>query len=218
MKIEGAFFNCSLLALMLLFCASARSQDAELVDQRDGKTYSTVKIGCQLWMARNLDYGLCADTFEDQQGDVIKYCYNHETAHCEKYGGLYTWKTAKEVCPSGWHLPTVDDWEELSEFLGVTEAGQKLKATSKDVIPWDGTNESGFNAIPSGGGNGIQFNRLGQWAMYWAADESDSQRAWSVQLDGFWYPNPPKYKRMLIVPYYLKTNLMSVRCIKNEAP
>lgn len=214
---KEALFICFFVVSMLVFPHSAISQDAVFIDQRDGKTYPTVIIGNQVWMAKNFDYGTFSGAVEEYTGsEIIKYCYDHSSANCEQFGGLYTWQTALEVCPDGWHLPTVREWEVLSNFLGVDEAGQKIKASAKDIIPWDGTNETGFNAIPSGGSNGIQFSRLKQWALYWAADESDIQHAWSVQLDGFWYPQPPKYKRMIVVPYYLKTNLMSVRCIRNE--
>jgi uncharacterized protein (TIGR02145 family) len=178
-----------------------------LVDLRDGQQYRTVLIGEQVWMAQNLNFGATPET-----------CYDHDPDNCMKYGALYTWEQAMEVCPAGWHLPAKEEWEQLAEFLGVDDAGQKLKASPDDALPWDGTNENGFTALSAGAGNGEGFQRKGDWALFWSATEYNPQRAWFAQLDGFWYPSPPKYKNLYVGWYYLKTNLFSVRCIENVSP
>jgi len=176
-----------------------------LVDSRDGERYKTVQIGEQMWMAQNLrlSYG-------------SKTCYDNNPDNCQKYGALYSWEEAIEVCPDGWHLPSKDEWEILIEHLGVVDAGQKLKASPDDAIPWDGSNETGFTALSAGAGNGEGFHRMGDWALFWCSTESSEERAWFTQLDGYWYQAPAKYTKLYLGSYYLKTNQFSVRCIKDQ--
>ena len=84
-------------------------------DPRDGRVYKTVKIGDQVWMAENLNYG------EMTTGDELvpgkKWCYDNDEANSEDgYGGLYTWEVAKQSCPPGWHLPTDEEWVKFDAF------------------------------------------------------------------------------------------------------
>lgn len=192
---------------LLAFAGTARGQKGGevLVDPRDGKQYRTVWIGEQHWMAENLNYG-----------EKEKCCYDHETANCDLYGGLYTWEESLEICPAGWHLPGVEEWVTLSETLGGKVAGQELKASEEDPIPWDGTNRSGFSALPAGAGNGEGFHRMGDWALFWSSTPYNEQRAWFAQLDSYWYPAPAKYTNLYTGWYYLKTNQFSVRCVRDR--
>lgn len=202
-KILSVIGTLSILMIPFLRVGGQTPGDV-LVDLRDGQQYRTVYIGDQLWMAQNINFGGTAKT-----------CYDHDYDNCVSYGALYDWDEAQEACPATWHLPSQAEWTELSEYLGIEQAGQKLKASPEDSIPWDGTNETGFAALPAGAGNGEGFHRKGDWALFWSSSESDSERAWFAQLDGFWYTAPAKYTNLYLGSYYLKSNQFSVRCIED---
>lgn len=111
------------------------------IDDRDNQTYKIVKIGSKIWMADNLK-------LNTKDGSR---CYKDDISNCEKYGKLYNWNTAKEVCPEGWHLPKYDEWIELFDhYGGLGEA----KGAFLDPAEWKstkkGSNASGFNALPGG--------------------------------------------------------------------
>ncbi len=138
-----------------------------LTDGRDGKKYKVVKIGSQTWMAENLNY--------DASGSK---CYDNKPANCTKYGRLYNWETAKKACPSGWHLPSKSEYEELDKAVGGSEvAGKKLKAKSG----WNtgngyklGTDEYGFSALPGGGGDSDGFfSGVGNVGHWWSSTEGN---------------------------------------------
>lgn len=136
-------FLTTIVILAISFCLVAQPTGT-FTDPRDGKVYKTVKIGTQTWMAENLD-------FKAESGC---WAYNNDQNNVKTYGYLYNWKTAKKVCPSGWHLPSKDEWSALLTYFGGEEsAGDKLKEAG--TVHWQkpvsaATNESGFTAIPGG--------------------------------------------------------------------
>lgn len=214
------FFKCCLVFLIISCAGEIFSQQTEngfFIDDRDGQVYKTVKIGSQLWMSENLNFGSFENLARASQQLGEKYCYDNDTSKCSVYGGLYTWDVAssENLCPDGWHLPSKEEWQQLAKYLGEEEAGQKVKVTPNDKISWDGNNESGLSVIPSGVSNGFQFIREGQWAIFWTDSPNGEDRAWFAQLDSHWYPMPEKYKKIIIDSFYLKSNLLSVRCIKD---
>ena len=130
------------------------------------------------------------------------------------------------ICAAGYHIPSDLEWSHyewcvendpgytLSYFQNSTGwrgsiVGQKLKATSSNTPPWNGTNASGFTALPAGGrGNGGGFNYLGSYGYFWSAAETISPvLAWYRLLNtGNWQSS-----RNTIV----KTFGFSVRCLQN---
>jgi N-sulfoglucosamine sulfohydrolase len=201
----------------------------ELVDARDGRSYPTVPIGDQCWLGRNLDHGHeVSDALPRDEGAIEKTCYANDPESCRVYGGLYTWTEAMQgsreagargVCPAGWHLPARAEWQALAEHLGPATAGQRLKARVDHEPPYDGTDDVGFTALAGGSGFRGSFGRQGHWALFWTSTEVSAERAASVQLDRFWYPAPPRYRKLVIDDFYLKENAFSVRCLQDrEAP
>lgn len=145
-----------------------------LTDERDGKTYKTVKIHNKWWMAENLDY---ADSAKTPSLEGKSWCYADDPENCAKYGRLYMWSAATAACPDKWHLPDHDEWYGLLLAVGgYTTAGVVLKSQSgwsSGENSVSGTDAFGFNALPAGimFGNGT-FNGLGDGTDFWSTEES----------------------------------------------
>jgi uncharacterized protein (TIGR02145 family) len=139
-----------LAGISLLIMNLTAQEKGTFTDPRDGKVYKTIKLGEQIWMAENLKYGSKGHT------------YDYKT-----YGWLYDWYKAQEVCPSGWHLPSVNEWKEMIESFGkiYNEEGTipKKKEVSKEE--WIRINElyrSTFQALIPGGSSGFDVLYAGQ--------------------------------------------------------
>jgi len=122
-------------------------QTGSFKDPRDGKIYKTVKIGNQVWMAENLAYKPSSDFY---------YVYDNNNSNLNKYGYLYGLSIvfSENICPTGWHVPNIDEWKELTDFVGSND-GLKLKSKSgwyNDSYNNDGngTDDFGFSSLPSG--------------------------------------------------------------------
>ena len=170
-----------------------------MTDSRDGKTYKTIVIGKQTWMAENLNYET-----------ANSYCYNDSAKYCDKYGCLYTWSVAKTACPSGWHLPTEAEFETLFTAVGgESVAGTKLKSTSgwyNSGNGISGTDDFFFSALPAGNrdDNG-DFYHEGFEAGFWSSTEFYSDGVIYMYLD---YDYHYAY-----LNGYDKNNGVSVRCV-----
>ncbi|MDR2581100.1 MAG: fibrobacter succinogenes major paralogous domain-containing protein [Fibromonadaceae bacterium] len=177
-------------AAFLLSCSSD-----SLHDSRDGKTYKTIKIGKQTWMAENLNF--------DAGGSA---CYNNNSSNCTAYGRLYNWNTALTVCPSGWRLPTDAEWTALTNHAG-SNAGTKLKANSSLWFTNTGTDDFGFSALPGGIGWEGSFSYVGNFGFWWSATESDASNAWFRSMN-YNFSNVPRFNDR-------REHLFSVRCVKD---
>jgi uncharacterized protein (TIGR02145 family) len=160
---------------------------AGFTDSRNGKTYRVVKIGSQTWMAENLNYAT---------GN--SWCYDNESSNCAKWGRLYDWRTARSACPSGWHLPSDEDWKGLDA----------LPAKGIRTQSWSGTNATGFNALSAGSHSSDgSFGNAGSYAFFWSSTENGAQFAWSRYLHADY--------ETLNRSSNLKTTGFSVRCLKD---
>jgi len=167
----------------------------------DGYNYSSIVLGNgQEWMAENLRSSSYAN------GDPIPNItdntiwsnlttgawehYNYDSLYDNPYGKLYNWYTVadpRNVCPTGWHVPSDAEWTVLSDYLGgEAVAGGKMKSTG--TAYWltpntDATNESGFSSLPGGcrGFNGT-FAYAGTHGWWWSSTEFDTDNAWGRAL------------------------------------
>jgi uncharacterized protein (TIGR02145 family) len=174
------------------------------IDSRDGKTYKTVKIGTQTWMAENLAYKVSSGCWVYGPNEMLMIAY--------KYGYLYNWVTAKNVCPSGWHLPTYEEWTILIDYLGGNDvAAGKLKEVGqahwKDST-FSVTNESGFTALP-GGYRKIDgsFDGFESYGLWWSSTECNANYA----SDIFMRSNSNRLYRL----NELKNVGYSIRCVRD---
>jgi len=140
------------------------------IDSRSGQKYRVAKIGDKTWMAENLNY-LTGKS----------WCYGNDKSNCKQYGRLYDRNTAKVACPSGWYLPTREDWNDLATAAGGGMAGRALKSSAIGV--WeDGVDSYGFSALP-GGYRDIDgsFSNIGEYGYWWTASGNAYYR---VMYDG----------------------------------
>lgn len=99
----------------------------ELVDERDGQTYKTVKIGTQTWMAENLNYAYTGVPFdyEGYTSDSTSWCYDNDPANCTKYGRLYTWAAA---------MDSVGEWSTNGKGCGFGKICSVASAGSATLV------------------------------------------------------------------------------------
>jgi uncharacterized protein (TIGR02145 family)/uncharacterized repeat protein (TIGR02543 family) len=157
-----------------------------LTDNRNGsQIYKTITIGTQTWMAENLNYATSYGSWCYGEGSDLTAA--EIQVNCNKYGRLYAWNAAMMACPSGWHLPTREEWDVLVNYAD-SSAGTKLKARSPY---WNGTDDYGFSALPGGyryidgsSGNLSPFSDLGSGGFWWSATatESDATNAYSRDM------------------------------------
>jgi len=167
----------------------------------------SVKIGDQIWMAKNSDCYV--------QGSK---CYNNDSINCKEYGRLYDWATAKDsakkICPAGWHLPSIKEWEALIDF--VEKDNECNKCAGKYLKSQDGWKDDGngldtyvFSAKPSGYGDSKGYLFVGVYGLWWSADEDKKNisNAYSLNISvGDQSLDEPSSKDYLL----------SVRCLKDS--
>ena len=204
-----------------------------LTDERDGKTYKTVTIGTQTWMAENLNY---SDSVSYPSMKGQNWCYNSLDS-CTKYGRLYTWAAAMDsvgtfstngkgcgdgktcsptypvrgICPSGWHLPQKSEWATLITAVGgESTAGKMLKSASGWKSNGNGTDAFGFSALPAGYYSTIggSFLDVGRFAHFWSATDYNRDAAYEFYLQISYSSAKSKSTNK-------SYNGFSIRCVKD---
>ena len=173
----------------------------------DGNSYNTVQIGEQCWTKENLkvskysdgstipldNSGGTAGNGSGQTWSTLKTgartVYGHDNNNLSTYGYLYNWYAASDsrnICPSGWHVPSDDEWTTLTDFLGgSTVAGGELKAAGTTY--WSNnagaSNSSGFTALGSGFRNaGSEFSDIRYNTFFWSSSNKSTVNAWQLFL------------------------------------
>jgi len=128
-----------------------------------------------------------------------------------EYGRLYNWYAVDDsrgLCPSGWHVPTDNEWTVMTDFLGgVSVAGGQMKTTYGWNNGGNGTNSSGFSGLPGGNRNlNGYFGNAGNFGLWWSSSPNGSN-AWVRYL---YYDVEDVYR-----DYYLPQNGFSVRCVRD---
>lgn len=200
-----------------------------------GQTYNPAPVGNQCWLKENMNVGsflFAGFMIQANNGIIEKYCYNNNQDFCYVFGGLYTWDEAMQygtngtqgICPPGWRIPTDQDWIVLegetdslfdpgsaiwtqTNFRGY-DAGKHLKSTQGWNFGGNGTDESGFTALPAGHFDrcGIFFSN-GTNTYYWTSTENDNTKAWYRVLSANYNQTGRRCTN--------KNLAASVRCIKD---
>ena len=171
-------------------------------------------------MAQNLNF-----VYQDGNGS---WCQNNLPTNCDIYGRLYDSKSARVVCPAGWHLPTIEEWDTLINYisdsrdkrnpLDTVSVGYKLKSVSgwnynAKTIPGNGNGDNfyGFNALPGGFGDYDNFGWQGAVTQFWSSSVVSEPLTWVINLG--WLTNN-------ITKAYngSDSEYSYVRCIKDAPP
>ncbi len=175
--------------------ASVTTFKSLTVSDIDGNVYLAVSIGTQIWMAENLKTTRFNDgteiqlvTDDSEWNKLITpglSWYDNQPDNGDTYGALYNYSSIEtdNLCPSGWHVPTDEEWTTLSDYLGgESVAGGKLKeAGSQHWISPNtlATNDFDFTALPGGyhNANG-SYNLIGEFGRWWSSSESGLVTSW----------------------------------------
>ena len=135
--------------LLILISFVSNGQKGTFIDTRDNKSYKWIKFGEQTWMGENLKY---KDTT----------LYDYATITLDKKD------TITGICPYGWHIPTVDEWNKLFFTLGKQTASEKLKDKNGFDLLFNGK-YSAVNKV-------IEDKRT--HAYFWTSNQRDLTTIW----------------------------------------
>jgi uncharacterized protein (TIGR02145 family) len=209
----------SIIYFLLIFLLSSgckkdpfEKDSGVFTDPRDHNNYNWVRIGDQIWLAENMGY----DTGYDC------WVYNNDEINVVTMGRLYTWASAQNACPAGWHLPSDIEWEELAYYVSLTMGPYEkvnngddwevlaihLKSTSGWANDSNGTDDFGFNGRPTGGRsyNNDYFHK-GEYVYWWSSTAAVNNNSWFRYMS--------YYSNYFLRDFLNRDYAFSVRCIKD---
>jgi len=224
-------------SLIFYSCGTSSSESnskgkAEVITENI-KTIDEVIIGTQTWTTKNLDLSTYSNGDSIPQVQDVKtwsnlttgaWCYyENQTANGTKYGKLYNWYAVNDprgLAPTGYHIPTKEEWAILITNLGGPKAAE---AKMKSISGWNGkavgTNSSGFSGLPSGFRNsntdGTRFREIGESSYWWSSTETltseNHKAAYYCNLN-----NSDLYIGVEVFFQFFVESGLPVRCLKGE--
>lgn len=256
MKKISLYLIIAMTALGLSSCHHTEPDGiiVDAVTDADGHTYNAVRLGNQIWMASNLyafRYSNGTEIFNAALGhgigsDVFRVRPNNDEALVSTFGLLYSWPAATDgkacvddghpvqgVCPNGWHIPSVNEWKELADYVNrnpeyLQKSSTAVKALSADHA-WTASasapsgspscqveinNSTQMNILPAGYYSDNHYNEFEKCACFWTS----TQRKWHD--NGYWYVSIHYGEDTLSYEVVHQTSFpqgvaLSVRCVKD---
>lgn len=198
------------------------------VQDVEGNTYHTVKIGDQVWLAENL----ISTKFQDGSDVETGFIPKDDEDNLAKYGRLYDWhdvSDARNLCPKGWRVATDDDWKALESAMGMSEEelhqegwrgedqyiGLQLKETQRNGLfkKFDPSlvNKHNFSARPAGVKWNGYYITQGAYTEFWTATSATDKQAIIRTLAYSWWNT---HKTEIRRATSSKDYMFSVRCVK----
>jgi uncharacterized protein (TIGR02145 family) len=219
-----------LIFLSITLLQSCANDGMGLNNNSSSGSIETVRIGSQIWMTKNLDIEKFRNgelipqatssrewLVASESGKPVWCYYDFDKTNGEKYGKLYNWfavNDSRGLAPKGYHVPSDAEWKILAENLGGEDsAGKKLKSTFGWAKGGNGTNESGFNALPGGISfyeilfDYIDFISIEEFGYWWSSTETSYDLALKWNLNC--------YNTIFRNDYDNKYMCLSVRCVKD---
>jgi uncharacterized protein (TIGR02145 family) len=199
--------------------ATAQPTDYPVMAQ--SADHPAVQIAGLWWMQENLSLTRYqnGDSIPDGTADHAAWAQlstgawaypDSQAALRRSFGLLYNWYAVNDprgLCPTGWRLPTHDEWTALTHALGgETKAGAVLKARQGWLPALAGRDEKDFRGLPAGfrGSDGT-YGGLRAYAYWWSSTGSGINGAWGRFVDG-------TQSGIFMMDGY-KRSAFSVRCV-----
>ncbi|MBK9730713.1 MAG: hypothetical protein IPO83_05440 [Chitinophagaceae bacterium] len=186
--------NHLLLAALLLIASTAFTVTNPAGNNNKAATdFPSIKIGNQVWMTKNWDYKTPKSWY-----------FENDSINNLKYGRLYYFSNALAAAPPGWHLPSLDEWQELINYFGGDEK-------ALPALMDGGT--SGLNLMMGGNKSANIspteiYNFKDTWGFYWSSTTDGDQTAYGIHFE--------KGNPSIVKTTYRRANGFSVRYIKDK--
>mgnify|MGYP003293900731 CR=1 FL=1 len=185
-------------------------------DPRDGKSYKTLKVGKQIWMAENLNYQTSSS-----------WCYDNNDLNCEDLGRFYTWNNISSACPEGWHVPSVNDfWDyedhPLAPNILSEDSWQEKSPETRGSIQGLEIKAAGFRNSSG------SFEYRQRVATIWLADAASStegyikaygstqNQSWTTSLPSKTFTSTDSTRSKFTASSLSKSYALPIRCLKDN--